>query len=326
MQKVSIITPVYNGEKFIDSYMKSVLSQTYENIELIIVNDGSSDSTASKILSYKDALKNRGIDFKYVEKENGGQPSAINAGLKIFSGEFLTWPDIDDRMHDDYIEKKVAYFEQHPNVDYLVTPSTVVDISNSMEVIGRTWEIRPTSDEDMLYRIVNDVHYSYEPGNFMVTAKIIRKSIPNLHIYDACGKWSGPQIQMMLPIIYNGHMGYLDECLFDYCVHDNQDHNKYKSKEDLKIKSNEGRKMILETISALDAPKEQKEELLKQAEIRMARSEMGWAMGFLDYEWYRDAFYKLDKEQRTYKDKGKLIVLKYALLRTLYCIKNNIKI
>jgi glycosyltransferase involved in cell wall biosynthesis len=326
MQKVSIITPVYNGEKFIDSYMKSVLSQTYENIELIIVNDGSIDATASKILSYTAELENRGIEFKYVEKKNGGQPSAINAGLKIFSGELLTWPDIDDRMHDDYIEKKVAYFEQHPDVDYLVTPSMVVDINDSMKVIGRTWEIRPTSDEDMLYRIVNDVHYSYEPGNFMVTAEIIRKSIPNLNIYDACGKWSGPQIQMMLPVIYNGHMGYLDKCLFDYCVHDNQDHNKYKSKDELKIKSKEGRKMILETISTLDAPKEQKEELINQAEIRMARSEMRDAVRFLDYEWYRDAFYRLDKEHRTYKDNGKLVVLKYALLRTLYSKKNCIKI
>ena len=60
MKKVSIITSVYNGERFIDAYMNSVLRQTYRNIQLIIVNDGSTDKSEERILSYTERLREKG--------------------------------------------------------------------------------------------------------------------------------------------------------------------------------------------------------------------------------------------------------------------------
>lgn len=323
---VSVITPVYNGERFIDAYMESVLKQTYKDIELIIVNDGSTDLTEKKILSYESVLKKRGIIFKYIHKENGGQPSALNEGFKIFTGEYLTWPDCDDEMHKDYIEKKVSYLQQHPEVDYVVSHSAVIDIKNPDKIVRYTWDVPPVSNEDMLYRIINNVNYCYEPGNFFATAKIFKKSIPSLHIYDGCGKWSGPQIQIMLPIIYNGNFGYLDECLFDYYIHENNDHSKYKLKEELVIKYMEGRKVWIETINALEAPDEKKREFLKLANIRVTHVEMKSAFEHLDYEWYKEALDKLDKEIITSKEKIKCYILKHIFLKKIYCFIKRIKI
>ena len=65
---VSIIVPCYNGEKFIDRCFKSILNQTYRNVELIIINDGSTDNSEDIILGYKNKFEQLGIKFKYIYK------------------------------------------------------------------------------------------------------------------------------------------------------------------------------------------------------------------------------------------------------------------
>jgi len=66
---VSIITPCYNGEKFINRYLDSLLGQTYSNIEIIFINDGSTDKTEEIVFSYKDNFKKKGIKFIYISKK-----------------------------------------------------------------------------------------------------------------------------------------------------------------------------------------------------------------------------------------------------------------
>ena len=109
--KVSIISPCYNGEKFITRFLQSLLTQTYDNIEAIIINDGSSDSTEDIALSFEEKFKNRGFGFKYIYQNNAGQSAAINKGLEIFSGDYLTWLDSDDYLPPYAIEKKVNFLK-----------------------------------------------------------------------------------------------------------------------------------------------------------------------------------------------------------------------
>lgn len=314
---VSIITACYNGEKFIDQYMESVLWQTYSNIELILVNDGSTDSSEAKILKYKSKLREKGIQFEYIYKENGGHPSAINAGLKCFHGKYLTWPDIDDVMHPDYIETKMRYMEKHPEVDYLITPSAVVDINNPAEVIRYTWKFPPKSKNDMMYRIISGVNYNYEPGSFFISAQIWKKANPKNQIYDDSGKWTGPQIQMMMPVIYYGNYGYLDKCLFDYYLHDSNDHNKYKAKEELMIKSSKAREMVLATIENIEMLPEEKESYKMLALTTNKRREMAAAFRNHDAEWYMNVL-KREGGTASCKEKIKLLILKYRFVEFLY--------
>lgn len=103
---VSILTPCYNGEKFISNYVNSIFKQDYSNIEVIFVDDGSNDATKQLILGYENEFLARKISFQYIWKENNGAASAIEKGIKNVKGKYLTWIDVDDSMHSDYISKK----------------------------------------------------------------------------------------------------------------------------------------------------------------------------------------------------------------------------
>ena len=98
--KFSIIMPVYNVEKYVKKCIESIFEQTYKNYELIIVNDGSTDSS-SKII--KKTIKNH-KDVKYVEKKNGGLSDARNFGLKYATGDYIWFIDSDDYIRKDALE------------------------------------------------------------------------------------------------------------------------------------------------------------------------------------------------------------------------------
>lgn len=98
--KVSIVMPTYNGAKFIHQSIDSCLNQTYKDIELIIVDDGSVDETPEIIKSYEDKR------IKYIKhNENKGLPNALNTGFKNATGEYLTWTSDDNYYVENAIEE-----------------------------------------------------------------------------------------------------------------------------------------------------------------------------------------------------------------------------
>ena len=100
LDKVSIIVPIYKVEKELDRCVRSLLGQTYKNIEIILINDGSPDSCPQ--LCEKYARKDRRI--KVVHKENGGLSSARNRGLEVAEGQYISFVDGDDWVEPDFIE------------------------------------------------------------------------------------------------------------------------------------------------------------------------------------------------------------------------------
>lgn len=100
--KVSIIIPVYNGSNYVEAAIQSALQQTYDNIEIIVVNDGSTDDekTEKIVLSFGDRLK-------YISKKNGGVASALNAAIKHMTGDYCSWLSHDDLYLPDKIEKQI---------------------------------------------------------------------------------------------------------------------------------------------------------------------------------------------------------------------------
>ena len=115
MPKVSVIVPIYNVEKYLEKCINSLLSQTLEDIQIILVNDGSKDNSGNIAKEYEKNNKDKVI---YVEKENGGLSDARNYGLKYATGDFIAFLD-----SDDYIEKN-AYEEMYnkaieENADYV---------------------------------------------------------------------------------------------------------------------------------------------------------------------------------------------------------------
>lgn len=98
--KISIIVPVYNAENYLDDCVRSILNQTYTNIELILVNDGSRDN--SHLICEKYACRE---NVKYILKKNGGASSARNLGIKNASGKFVTFVDADDFISNTMIDE-----------------------------------------------------------------------------------------------------------------------------------------------------------------------------------------------------------------------------
>ena len=84
--KVSIIIPVYNGSNYLKEAIDSALNQTYANVEVIVVNDGSNDNGKTEALA-----KSYGDRIKYCYKENGGVASALNYGIKTMHGQYFSW-------------------------------------------------------------------------------------------------------------------------------------------------------------------------------------------------------------------------------------------
>lgn len=101
--KISVVIPVYNSEKYIEECINSITNQTYKNIEIIIVNDGSIDNSEKIIKEY--ALKDKRI--KYIYKLNEGVSKARNTGIKISTGKYITFVDSDDIVEKNYLHNLI---------------------------------------------------------------------------------------------------------------------------------------------------------------------------------------------------------------------------
>ena len=109
-EKITVIVPVYNVEHYLDKCLDSLVNQTYKNLEIIVINDGSTDN--SGIICQEYAQKDNRI--VYIEKENGGQSEARNMGLDRMTGSYVTFVDSDDWVELDYVEilyKKITKYQ-----------------------------------------------------------------------------------------------------------------------------------------------------------------------------------------------------------------------
>lgn len=105
---VSIIIPVYNGKHYMQEAIDSVISQTYKNVEVIVVNDGSTDNTDEIARSYGDKIR-------YFKNENGGVATALNFGINNMRGEYFSWLSHDDVYYENKIEKQIEELNKLDN-------------------------------------------------------------------------------------------------------------------------------------------------------------------------------------------------------------------
>ncbi len=120
--EVSVIIPMYNSERTIERALNSVISQTYQdNIEIIVINDGSKDNSLKIVEEYKVSLKNENIDMIIINKENGGVSSARNQGLKKAKGKYIALLDSDDEWYDKKLEVQIDLLKENKGIDLLGT-------------------------------------------------------------------------------------------------------------------------------------------------------------------------------------------------------------
>ena len=162
--KVSVISAVYNTEKYLDKCISSVTGQTYRNIELIMVNDGSTDSSRDIILRHIEQDPSR---IRLIDKENGGQASARNMGIKEATGDYLMFIDSDDYIARDYIETLIKATENGKN-DVVISgqnkvgeDGTVIDVISYASKRNDT-ALRRLNNHGKMYRTEYIRKYSIE--------------------------------------------------------------------------------------------------------------------------------------------------------------------
>jgi glycosyltransferase involved in cell wall biosynthesis len=131
--KVSVVTPSCNQGQFIERTLQSVASQTGAEIEHVVFDGGSTDSTVSVLEAFKPAVR-------WVSKKDRGQTDAVNQEIRATDGEIIDWLNSDDLYYPGAIAKVVAYFEQHPEVD------VVYGLADHIDLEDRAFEEYPTEE------------------------------------------------------------------------------------------------------------------------------------------------------------------------------------
>ena len=125
--EISVILPVYNGGKYLKESIDSILNQTFNNYELIIVNDGSTDESLDIIISYKDER------IKLINQKNTGLSKALNNGIKLAKGRYIARMDQDDISNPERFEKQIEFLESYS--DYVVVGTWANYISKDGEFL-----------------------------------------------------------------------------------------------------------------------------------------------------------------------------------------------
>ena len=215
---VSVIIPSYNHEKYIGKCIDSVLQQTYKNFELIIIDDGSVDSSNEIISAYADQR------IQYIKQSNNGAHHAINKGLALAKGDYLTLLNSDDLYHHDRLEKCLQVFQNNPEIDFI---STWIDIINTSEnVLGtkmawknmEPWNIR---NKELTFAGSGDYALNALMANFVSTTSnmIFKRSV-----YEKIGGMRNLRFthdwDFLMRSCSNFNCFSLEESLLKYRVHE----------------------------------------------------------------------------------------------------------
>lgn len=120
--RISVVIPVYNGSNYLASAIDSALAQTYDNVEILVIDDGSTDGGATEAIA-----KGYGVRVHYHRKRNGGVSSALNTGIALMEGDYFSWLSHDDRYLPDKLERQVSFIANHREVEALATGLEVID-------------------------------------------------------------------------------------------------------------------------------------------------------------------------------------------------------
>lgn len=120
MPKVSVVISTYNRAHFVSDAIDSVLNQTFKDLEIVVVDDGSTDNTRQVLEKYGDSIH-------YVYQENKGRAEARNTGIKFAKGEYIAFLDDDDMWLPQKLEKQVVFLNAHPDIGLVHTFTKVID-------------------------------------------------------------------------------------------------------------------------------------------------------------------------------------------------------
>ncbi len=206
---VSIMMPVYNAELYIAQAIRSVLAQTYADWELIIVNDGSTDKSATLAARFTDPR------IVLIHETNSGESVARNTALRHMRGEFVAFLDADDLYHPHHLEATVGYLQAHPDVDAVYTDGYHIDsYNNHLQTLASR---RRGPFEGNIFEQVVRASDVFGPPLCVVLRRVQVEKYklefdPEIVI--------GPDWDFLTHFAEVSQFGYLDRCTCMYRIHD----------------------------------------------------------------------------------------------------------
>jgi glycosyltransferase involved in cell wall biosynthesis len=208
---VSVIIPAYNASSFIEETIHSVLNQTYNNFEIIVVNDGSTDDTLNKL----NILKTEYNFIRIIDKPNTGVCDSRNKGYSKAKGEYIIFLDADDLWHKDFLKKCITLFENNSAVGAIYTNGQVInEKSDKQETI-----IEANTIESALNILEWKEGYAATPACTIIKKEIIEKAgLWDTNFSTAADQDFFIRIANITPIVA------INEVLFYYRIHPDNMH------------------------------------------------------------------------------------------------------
>ena len=160
----TVIIPLFNKENFIENTLKSVLNQSFIDFEVLIVNDGSTDKSAEKVLEFND------VRLHYFYKENGGVSSARNFGIEKVQSNYITFIDADDYWYPDFLQEMFENIGRFPVQKVF---SAAIEVETSKKVFSSSYSIVKTNDCE----IVNYFEASCKETVICTSCAVFHKSV-----------------------------------------------------------------------------------------------------------------------------------------------------
>ena len=202
--KVSVVVPCYNGERFIAQTLESILSQTHENIEIIVVDDGSTDATPAIVQGVPDER------VRYLRQENADVSKARNSGLSKAGGRLVVFIDSDDLLTPDFLESRIGFLDSHPEFQGCCGAVTLID-EDGTSLPG---EYRGAQDvEDVLFFRPSTITC---PSNYVFRTSLLKQwdARFNSRLSSTADRY------FLLDVLKHGKIGYVERggaLIYRYC-------------------------------------------------------------------------------------------------------------
>ena len=316
---MSLIAPFYNGEKYLERFIKSVLSQTYNHIQFILINDGSTDNSYNIIKKYKKDLNEKFDEFIYLEQKNGGAASAVNNALKYVKGEYLSWADCDDELMPDNIYLKWAFLNNNKEYGMVNCGAIAIDEFNG-NIVNNLTILDENRHDNMFMQIIDGI--PVYPGVFMIRTQLLFDVLENRTIYF--NREAGQNYQLLLPVAYFNKCGFINDILYKYYII--LDSHSHDVNYERAYKRTYVREKLLDNVLTFMNKKE-KEHLMKKIKSGCCNERFNMAFHHNDREKVNEAYEELIKNKYAVSSKNKIKhwIINFRIANLIYRMKGKNK-
>ena len=241
---VTIITPCYNGAKYLDRYFASLINQTFKDFKITIIDDGSSDNSVEIINSYKDKL-----NITLIKQEHGGQALATKKAIDILDTKYFCLLDCDDTIEPTSLEKRVKFLEENKDYAYVRTDGQVINEEGKLLYLFSN-TVRNEYEEDLFLPLIKEENSYVANGCYMFNTEEYFKNNESKTIINSTG---GQNWQILIPMSYKNKCGYIDEVLFTYYeISTSHSHRVKKSFDEENERNNAQKELLLKLLDNLN--------------------------------------------------------------------------